>query len=284
MGGEGSGRSRGATDAIERLLAAKFRSDKIDAGRQLTTLASEFKMKRSLISADDLDSLTDQVVAQCGWDVSDAKASPRDALGDVKVDTRDIGTRWIELKSQTKKKFFGDITQADFVRDGTDFLRAYATIEPEFSDLIVDELRLALELDAPMTTAATWQLPVLWMADLGLLVNGKKKKRAGATSPAALNTFLQKKYLLHICMEGARLVRLDNLRPITELLSGGTLHTKLKLTNKGNVASIQVAANRVPAHNTTDFTYHVGYLNAPGRHKLHNAAFNGSIDLMIFRP
>lgn len=205
-------------------------------------------------------------------------------MADIKVDAHEIGPRWIELKSQTKKKSFGDITQADFIRDGTDFLRAYAANELEFSDLIVDELRLALELDAPMSIGAGWQLPVLWMADLGLLVNDEKKKRAGATSQAGLSRFLEKKYLLHICLEGARLVRLDNLRPIAQLLDGGTLHTKLKLTNKGNIASIQVAANRTPAHNTTDFTYHVGYLNALGRHKLHNAAFDGSEGLQIFRP
>ena len=284
MGGEGSGRSKSATDAVERLLAAKFVNDTNEIATQLGVLRDARKSGTSLMDADDLDSLTSKVVAHLAWNVDTAVANPRDKLGDVRADLLGGGSNWIEVKAQTMKPRFADITQADFIREGTDFLRSYTRSEPRFDSVIDSELREQLELDSPMTHGASWKPEDLWLADLALLVNDMKKKRARATNVAGLHTFLGQKYFLQFCKEGARIIRLDQLAPVLDILGGKSMHTNLKLTNSGNVASVQISAGSEPGHGSTDFTYHVGYKNAPGRHKLHDHAISRSKDLVIFRP
>lgn len=284
MGGEGSGKSKGATNAVEELLAAKFRGDTASIAEQLKVLAGEFKNGTSRMSPSDLDSLTTKILGHLSWTVVDAEAGPRDRLGDVRVDLTDGSKCWIEVKAQTMKPKFADITQADFVREGTDFLRSYAQHDNAFGSIIPASLREELNLDAAMLHGTSWGLADLWLADLALLVDDKKKQRAGATTISGLKLFLQKKYFLQFCMEGARIVRLDQLAPISDIINGKAMHTKLKLSNSGNVASVQVRAGAAPSWGATDFTYHVGYKNAPGRHKLHDHAISRSNSLVVFTP
>ena len=282
MGGIGSGRSKGATNAVEELLAAKFRNDRTAVSAQLSLLTIEHAGGRSLMSAEHLDSLTSQVVSHLGWTVHDAVANPRERLGDIRVDTAVGAPFWIEVKAQTMKERFADITQADFIREGTDFLRSYAREEPRFDSAVTGDLREQLGMDVAMLHGARWSLQDLWIADLALLVDDRKKGRAGATDGTGLHDFLRRKYFLQFCKEGARIVRLDDLGPVRDMLAGSTMFTNLKMTNSGNVASIQISAGEQPAHGSTDFTYHVGYRNAPGRHKLHEHAIARSTDLATF--
>jgi len=281
MGGEGSGKSKRATDAVERLLAAKLESNGSRIEDELLILDEEYRRGASNMSSSSLDSLSSQVVEHLDWSVRSATASPSDGLGDVRVNLAGGEKVWIEIKAQTKKRRFGDITQADFIREGTDFLRQYANREPDFDCLVTGELRYELEIDIGLSEYSDWTLEDLWLADLLLLVNDKKKRSAGATTSSGLRKFVAKKFFLQFCEEGARLIRFDKLGPIADVLAGEPIYAKLKLSNK-SVASIQVSAGSPPSHASTDFTYHVGYNGAPGRHKLHNCAVSRSKDLILF--
>ena len=278
----GSGLSKGATDAVEEMLAARLRSDAPTIKKQIKILDKAYESDQSWMTGKRVFDLVDQTCEFLSLDVSDARANPRDHLGDISIDISDGSKLWIEVKGQTKKERFRDITQADYVREGTDFLRKYARLNPNFNNLIVGNLRLELSLDDGVASLKSWDLESLWVADLALLVDEEKRRRAGVHLSADLPKFLKKKYLFHLCMEGARLVRLDKLNSVKKVMSGEKFYTVLKTSNR-SVASVQIAVGEPPATGRTAFTYHVGYDNAPGRHKLHDFALTSSADVKIFK-
>ena len=278
----GSGLSKLATDAVEKMLAARLRSDAPTIKQQIKILDKAYESDQSWMTGKRVFDLVDQTCEFLSLDVSDAQVNPRDHLGDISIDISDGSKLWIEVKGQTKKERFRDITQADYVREGTDFLRKYARLNPNFNNLIVGNLRLELSLDDGVASLKSWDLESLWVADLALLVDEEKRRRAGVHLSADLPKFLKKKYLFHLCMEGARLVRLDKLNSVKKVMSGEKFYTVLKTSNR-SVASVQIAVGEPPATGRTAFTYHVGYDNAPGRHKLHDFALTSSADVKIFK-
>jgi hypothetical protein len=279
MGGKGSGQSRRATNAVEELIAAVFRDDKREVLVQRNALAEEHSLGTSNMSSVELESIAKKVVKHLAWDVQGAEANPKDGLGDIKVLLTDGQERWIEVKAQTKKQNFSDITQADYIRDSTDFLQALYGENREFAKSVPRNLARQLEFDRPKSSVLNWSLEDQWIADLALLVNSSKKAAAGVASPATLRVFIQKKYFLQICMAGARLVRMDRLAPVDAMLSGAKLKAHVKLTNRANKVSVQLAAGKEPVTGTTEFTYHLGYVGALGRHKLHNVSISSSRDV-----
>ena len=278
---EGSGKSKGATDAVEKMLAARLRGDANAIQEQIKIIDDAYKADLSYMRGKRVFSLIDKTCKYLSLDVLDAEASPSDGLGDVCIKLKDGSKLWVEVKGQTKKAKFRDITQADYVREGTDFAKKFAKLNPAFDKLILGNLRTELALDDGASSIKNWELADLWVADLALLVNEKKRKRAGVNSPADLPKFLKKKYLFHLCMEGARIVRLDQLNPVKQVLSGDKIHTVIKTTNK-SVAAIQIAVGEEPTSGRTAFTYHFGYNNAPGRHKLHHFALASSEATKVF--
>lgn len=281
VGGYGSGRSRDATEAVESLLAALLRDDDDDVKAQVAELNIAHRVGKSKMSGSKVERLLTKVCASLDWDVRDARAQPPDRLGDVRVVLSTGEIRWIEVKAQTKKSRFADITQADYVRDDTDFLRRFDKVNHEFNMRINPELRIALQLDRPITELDAWSLESLWIADLALIDTDQKKRNAKVTSQDELTSFLQRKYLLQLCMEGIRYVRLDQLGPVDALLKGSEMMTVVR-ENRGSTAVIQISAGHSPGRSTTDFTYHVGYKNsdALGRHKLHSYALTRSPGLV----
>jgi hypothetical protein len=263
MGGKGSGQSRRATNAVEELIAAVFRDDKREVLVQRNALAEEHSLGTSNMSSVELESIAKKVVKHLAWDVQGAEANPKDGLGDIKVLLTDGQERWIEVKAQTKKQNFSDITQADYIRDSTDFLQALYGENREFAKSVPRNLARQLEFDRPKSSVLNWSLEDQWIADLALLVR----------------VFIQKKYFRQICMAGARLVRMDRLAPVDAMLSGAKLKAHVKLTNRANRVSVQLAAGKEPVTGTTEFTYHLGYVGALGRHKLHNVSISGSKDV-----
>ena len=277
----GSGLSKSATDAVEEMLAARLRGDSVSMKKQVKILDKAYKSDQSWMTGERVFDLVDQTCESLALNVKDAQANPSDHLGDVSITLGDGSKLWIEVKGQTKKERFRDITQADYVREGTDFLRKYARLNPNFNKLIAGNLRIELSLDEGAASLKSWNLESLWVADMALLVDEEKRRRAGVHSSADLPKFLKKKYLFHLCMEGARLVRLDKLNSVKALLSGEKFYSVLNTSNK-SVASIQIAVGQAPATGRTAFTYHVGYSNAPGRHKLHDFALTSSADVKVF--
>ena len=279
MGGQGSGQSRRATNAVEQLVAAQLRGDNRTVLLQRKILAMEHNLGTSYMSSPQLEGIAVKIANHLKWDVKDAQANPADCLGDIKVWLRGGQMRWIEVKAQTKKKSFADITQADYIRDSTDFLQALYASNEEFAKAVPRELARQMEFSKPNSKLLKWELEDQWIADLALLVSGEKKAAAGVFSPADLRVFIQNKYLLQICMAGARFVRLDKLPPVDAILRGAKLMSHIKTTNRANVVSVQLSAGSEPTTGTTQFTYHLGYTGALGRHKLHNAAIGNSEDV-----
>ena len=282
MGGFGSGRSRNATDAVELLVAAVLRQDAAETQRIVVSLDAAKRRGASGMSGASVLRLLNQVNGRLALSVRDAKANPSEHLGDVKVSLTDGGTIWIEVKGQTKKDRLSQVTEADYVRDGTDFLRAYAKSDASFNSRIKPKLRNQLELDKPLTFTNSWSLADLWFADLALLETEAKKSRAGVKTPNDLAKFMNTKYLLHVSREGARYLRISELRPVLAYQAGGKFVTELA-TNRASTALVRVAVGGTPGRSTTDFTYHVGYKNvdAAGRHKLHNYAIQQSSMLTV---
>ena len=278
---EGSGLSKIATDAVEEMLAARLRGDANAIQEQIKIIDRAYKADLSYMPGKRVFSLIDQTCNYLSLGVLDAQASPRDRLGDVCIKLKDGSKLWVEVKGQTKKDRFRDITQADYVREGTDFARKFARLNPAFDRLILGNLRIELALDSDTSSIKDWELADLWVADLALLVDEEKRRRAGVESAADLPKFLRKKYLFHICMEGARIIRLDQLNPVKKILSGERICTVLKTENK-SVAAIQIAVGEEPTNGRTAFTYHFGYNNAPGRHKLHDFALASSEETKVF--
>jgi hypothetical protein len=285
MGGKGSGRSREATNAVEDLLAAVLRGD-ADAMRSSVRKIDVAKHRgASGMTGARVSSLMQQVGTSLHFTVRDAVANPPEHLGDIRVLLADGAKVWIEVKGQTKKRNFADITQADYVRDGTDFLRAYAATNPSFNGLIKGGLRSDLALDQKLSFTKGWNLHDLWMADLALLETETKKSRAGVRTPQDLAKFMDEKYLVQLSMAGVRYLKIAQLRPVVALRAGGAMFVEVDTSSTAKAAAIRVGVGAAPGRNTTDFTYHVGYkdVDAPGRHKLHDLALSGSPHLKIVR-
>lgn len=277
----GSGKNKDVTDAVEKMLAAQLMGDASTVRNQTRVIDLAHRQNNSYLSGSQVHGLIKKVCSHLSLPVQDAQSSPSDHLGDVCVTLKDNSKIWIELKSQTKKLRFRDITQADYVREGTDFGRKYAQENEKFNKLIVGNLRVELKIDSGPTALDNWKLSDLWVADLALLVDSERRKRAGVNYSSDLSKFLERKYLLHICAEGARLVRLDQLEPVRSILAGSQLLVNLKTTN-ASVAAVQVSVDDALISGRTVFTYHFGYRNAPGRHKLHDFALAVSSGLVAF--
>lgn len=285
MGGRGSGRSRKATDAVELLFAAVARGDSDSVAKCVAKIDVAKRHGASMMTGARVSRLMQQACSKLMFDASEAVANPPEHLGDICVSLRSGKRVWIEVKGQTKKKEFAAITQADYVRDGTDFLRRYANVNPTFDRLISGQLRRDLALDDALTFTADWDLADLWMADLALLESESKKMRANVRTPADLTRFMNEKYLVHLSMEGVRYLKISELRPVIALHSGDEIKIELDTASSSKVAAIRVAAGITPRHSTTDFTYHIGYKTsqAAGRHKLHNIALSMSPHLVVIR-
>lgn len=283
MGGKGSGRSRHATDAVEAMLAATLRGDRAAISSCVRTLDGARRSGASNMGGVRVSQLLQQAGKALNLSVRDAVPNPSQRLGDVRVTLTNGSEVWIEVKGQTKKMKFTDITQADYVRDGTDFLRRYVAMEPRLDRLIKGDLRAELAVDEKLTFTVGWSLEDLWMADLALLETEAKKRRAGVTSPSDLARFMNDKYLVHLSMEGVRTLRISELRPVIAHRAGQKTWIDLDTSSAAKIAAIRVAVGAAPGRKTTDFTYHVGYKtsHAPGRHKLHDRALSESPKLAV---
>lgn len=285
MGGIGSGRSREATDAVELLLAAVIRGDEAEAAKCVKKLDVAKRHGASKMSGLRVRQLMSRACSELNFEVETATANPKEHLGDIRVVLGDGSKVWLEVKGQTKKQRFTDLTQADYVRDGTDFLRSYAKATPKFDKLLTGKLRQELAMDQKLTFTSDWSLGELWMADLALLETEQKKRRAAVLSPDDLKDFMSNKYLIHLSMEGIRYLRISELRPVIAMQSGEKLQIELDVASEAKAAAIRLSVGVVPRSGTTDFTYHVGYKNskAAGRHKLHTLAVSASPFLTVFK-
>ena len=266
----GSGLANTTTAAIEHLLADVLEQHPGEKWRLV--LQEELRADRCGVDPEILymnfRSLRDQHFA----DIVDATSQPPDHGGDIHFIRTDGTFGWIEIKAQTKKASHRDITQADFVRDGTSFLnRIYFTSEvvrQSLPDSLVTDLKL---VDEPQVS--NWTLSDLFLADLALVSDSSHRQLVGLEAVEDLHSFLEQKYFLQITQQGMRLVPFTRIPIVSALMAGHQIEPVFKTSNK-NALSIQIVFD-----SQTVFTYHLGYANAPGRHKLHSAALPAEIFL-----
>lgn len=268
----GSGLGNTTAAAVEELLAAVLRGDKYEAELQAALLRLECGVDRCGMDPDDIVNLLARAVSALDLSVSDALAHPLDGLGDVRASLRDGRQVWFEVKAQTKKDVFAEITQADWVRDETDLLRWLALHDPEFAKRLPPTVRHALVVANPATAFGGWTRDALWIADVALLVNRRARERAGVNQFSDLSRFLAQKYLVHLTRQGVRIIRFDRIIPVAAVLAGEKVAVFIKDTNVTAV-SMAFASPGPPVSGGVHFTYHVGYPKGTlGRHKLHAAA------------
>lgn len=266
---KGSGFASVTAAAIEELLAAALRDDGDEVAVQRRLLEYECEKGNCGMSPDLIVSLLTAAVEQIALDVAGAIAQPLDGLGDVRASLQAGGSAWFEVKAQTKKDRFADLTQADWVRDETDLLRWLVHQDPQFAAQLPDWVRAALAIDDPLNYFAGWDRDSLWIADMALLTNRDVRERARISTSADLPSFLERKFIVHLTREGVRILRLALLPPISAALSGRPVDMSINYANQ-TAASIAFACPGPLQRGAVHFTYHLGYpTGVLGRHKLH---------------
>ena len=97
---EGSGKSKGATDAVEKMLAARLRGDEDEIQKQIKIIDLAHKAGVSYMRGKRVSTLIDKTCNYLSLDVLDAEAGPSDGLGDVCIKLKDGSKLWVEVKSQ----------------------------------------------------------------------------------------------------------------------------------------------------------------------------------------
>lgn len=265
----GSGLYRASTAAVEELVAAVLRRDGDAVADQQEILRFECSIDRCGMEPARIVQLIVRALGQLGLDVSDSLAQPLDGLGDVRASLRGGSSVWFEVKAQTTKDRFAELTQTDWVRDETDLLRWMFHSDATFATRLPAWVSALLEVDNAVRYFDGWSRDSLWLADMALLVSREVRERAGIHSPADLHTFMAKKFVLHLTREGIRVIRLDHLRPVAGLLAGAEASISMNYANR-TAASIPIACPGPGSRGGVHFTYHLGYpTGVVGRHKMH---------------
>ncbi len=271
----GSGLSGDVATAVEELLAAHLRGDLAAVHRQEQIL--QLERRRGFCGIDQrttslwIKSLVSALALPCAT----ARRALRGSPGDVEAVLHDGTSRWFEVKAQTKKVDFRDLTQADWVRDGTDALAWLAHRDASFQEAAGRTVVRLLRDRVPRGEFKGWTFADLWLADVALVTSEADRVAVGIHTPADLQLFLGEKYLLHITQAGGRLVPLGGLLPVKRVIEGVPLMYQMK-KNRVSLISVPLSVSSPsPA-----FTYHVYQPDVPGqlkgRHKLHAGAVVGA--------
>lgn len=272
----GSGLSSFTAATVEELLAAALCKDERAILAQQRALGPEYSLERCGILPAEIVRLVRTAVNELELEVAHAVAQPDDRLGDVRAVLKTGEKLWFEVKAQTKKERFVDLTQADWVRDETDFVRWLMTENPSIMDALPVEMQLALRVGEAADYFQDWDRDSLWLADMALLADRDVRERAGVYSPADLPDFLSRKYVLHLTQQGIRIIRLDAIAPITAALAGAAADMQLNYSNQ-TVVSVVFACPGSASRGNVHFTYHIGYPSGVlGRHKMHALSLSGA--------
>ncbi len=281
----GSGLANATAAAVEELLAAELRRDSGEVAVQRDRLRFECSINRCGMDADLILRLVAEAVGRLDLDVADAYAQPLDRLGDVKASLRGGQTLWFEVKAQTKKDRFGDLTQTDWVRDVTDLLRWQFHHDSHFARRMPASVADVLWVPDPNTYFRGWSRDLLWVADMALLPCRDARQRVGAHTASGLRAFLERKFIVHLTREGIRIVRLSLLTPVAGVVDGAPVAMSINYENE-TAASIPFACPGPLARGGVHFTYHL--YDYPGgvigRHKMHAPSLVAGPNTIEVRP
>jgi len=277
----GSGLATVQADATAALFVAVACEDQDGIDAAIEQIDQECDRERAGLSGSTQADLFEELLS----DWSEARqgfsggSATETALSDLRLRSTAGRRVLVEVKAQTKKAKFSLITQADWVRDDTDLLRRFARDDPWFEAARAGgwgrgPIRPVL---ASLAAGASDDLGIgeLWVSDVGLLTSASRRERAGAESAQGLRRFLDRKWLLHVCEEGARLVPLGRIPAVERALSG--VHPTFEvLPNKVDYTDRYGAGKLRVKHGTrTLFTYHLYVTRSKGklmgRHKVHAA-------------
>lgn len=274
MGREPADMSAGRTaSGVEELFAAHLTQDADRRQGALDLLSGEFAAGRCGVEPDVLDEWLDDLAGRSGLRPTAVVSQPPSHLGDLELQSDDDPS-WVEVKAQTRKETFDAIREADWRRDATDALRLLRDQDAIFARYLPDWAKVAYGV-APAVELEGWSFSDLFIADLAGLFTPRLRIEAGVANAAQLGAFLARKRLLHVTQEGARLVVLSDLVPVVRWLDGAPVNAAFA-DNDETAVALKVTVGGNPGHGTTHFTYHVAYKKGTlGRHKLHEASFEG---------
>jgi len=260
----GSGLHKEVSRAIESLTAALFEGS--PSAPALTRIKKEQEAGRSGVSPRAAHRWISSIVDQLALPVASASLPPNDYLGDIHLTLEDGSSAFVEVKAQTTKPFT-ELIQADWVKGVTDAVRWVFAEDEYFRAAQPGWLAEMMEERSPSRYFGSWTFGDLWAADVALLTDRNRRRIAGVEEPRDLHEFLGRKFLLQVSREGARLVRLDRIPTIAQVISGGPVNWTIEPKRKST--SIKVSAGSGPAESGFDFVYYVGYTpKIVGRHKL----------------
>jgi hypothetical protein len=278
----GSGFATSSASGVEELFAALMVGDRVRERRAIGLLQREWSIGWCGIHPRTISAWLTTLAGGLGVNASSAVCQPSSGLGDIELTDAQGQRTWIEVKAQTKKARFAEIVQADWVRDDTDALRWLFHHDSAFAQRIPTWAAALLHSRTSARYFHGWNFDDLWIADLGLIFNRRLRLAAGVQTPADLTSFLDRKYVLHVCGQGARLVKLSDLVPISAWRAGASVVRSYR-SNKETAIAVLTSSGSPPGRGTTHFTYHVAYRKGGvlGRHKLHEAAFHGVPALVV---
>lgn len=253
--------------AIEELFAARLEGSPTRARRARADISSEHGFGNCGITVAQADSWIQRIVGRLALGPnSSARLSPF-THADVRTQLASGETRWFEVKAQTNKSF-DQVTEADWIRDRSDFLAELARVDRRYSRHLTPRLRRWLA--DGYTSATGWSLDDLLLADIAGLPTAAKRSGVGVHTPHHLGQYINAKSLLQVTRTGARLCRLDQIAPVALLLGGGTWSYALRTNRRGRGLWITSSNATRPL-----FSYNLYPADLIGRHKLHARSLVG---------
>lgn len=268
MRAPGSGLYREVAIAAEELWAAVLVGSKARMFDWAAEIDHLYSTGQSGLKGSVIRDWFSELAMGLGLSVRSARRESPDVLGDASAELAD-GTRiWSELKTQTQKAAFADMTQADWVRDATAATAWLCDHERGVAGAV--SAAALRELRSPGARAGL-TFEDAWLGDLLLLTDEAKRRAAGAVGRAGLAAFAERKYLVHTTQAGARVIRMADLSPVAAVLGGSAAHRDVH-HGVGAAVGVWVTAGRYPTRSDIRFSYNMDYGGGVlGRHKLHGA-------------
>jgi len=247
-------------------------------------LDDQYSLGRCGVSGSTVRDWGAALLDQLSLSVADAQAIPPGGLGDIELTMTDGTRQWIEVKAQSKKPRFADLTQADWVRDETDALRKLFIVDGGFRSQLSEPVADGLTTLDGGESLVDWSFEELWLADVALLYSSSRRAMAGVERPSDLVGFLERKHLVHLTMEGIRSIRLDLIAAVQDVLDGRPLFRSVGPLPRAD-AKVWLSTESTPARSSIDFIYSVGNVQNDGtvlgRHKMNARAIARSSSTIV---
>lgn len=258
----GSGRYGRTASAIEELLAATLEGNSTRIRVWRRALDNEAARGWCPIPPARMQRWVASVCSKLALPVASASRLVAGGHTDVLAFLRGGGQVPFEVKAQTTKTY-QQITEADWVRHDTDFLRLLTyRNDPAIQHFHPGILqRLAV---SGHRYFANLGFEELLLADLALLPDASTRALAGVTDRSSLERYLASKYLFQLSTQGARAAHLESLALVRHILGGGSVSLVPRRNAVGFGIWVISRGDSLP-----DFSYHSYNDVRLGRHKFH---------------